>query len=67
MPASLRAHPGGRSEALRPSRCSGSLVDPGHEQFLHRREKGDADTEPARREARTVLQRLRDQPMTRRP
>jgi len=37
------------------------------EEFLRRWEKGDADTEPARREARTALQRLRDQPATRRP
>lgn len=37
------------------------------EEFLRRWEKGDAETEPARREARTALQRLRDQPTTRRP
>jgi len=37
------------------------------EEFLRRWETGDADTEPARREARTAVQRLRDQPATRRP
>jgi tetratricopeptide (TPR) repeat protein len=37
------------------------------EEFLRRWEKGDADTEPARREARTALQRLRDEPSTNRP
>ncbi len=36
-------------------------------EFLRRWEKGDADSEPARREARTALQRLRDQPTTQRP
>ena len=36
-------------------------------EFLRRWEKGDAETEAARREARAALQRLRDQPTTRRP